>query len=133
MDVSNAPSLATTRTTTPATSLKKSEMDYDSFLQLLITEMQNQDPTEPMKSSDYMAQFASFSTVEQAIKTNAKLDALLTSSALSQADAVIGRTATSADGKVTGVIKSLTIAAEGLVAKLDSGKELAIGEGVTIS
>ena len=109
------------------------QLDYNAFLRLLIAEMKNQDPTEPMKSSEYVAQFASFSTVEQIMQTDARLDSLLTASALSQADGVIGRTATSADGKITGIVESLRIASNGLVAKLDSGKELTLGEGVTIS
>lgn len=111
----------------------KTTLDYNAFLKLLVTEMQNQDPTEPMKSSEYVAQFAAFSNVEQAIQTNNKLDALLTASALSQADAVIGRTVTSADGLVGGVVQSLKITAGGLLARLDSGKNLIIGEGVTIA
>jgi flagellar basal-body rod modification protein FlgD len=108
-------------------------VDYNAFLNLLIAEMRNQDPTEPMKTSEYMAQFASFSNVEQGIKTNAKLDSLLTATALSQADALLGHTVTSADGKISGVVKSLRIVSGGLVATLDNGKELAIGEGVKIS
>ena len=108
-------------------------VDYNAFLQLLIAEMKNQDPTEPMKSSEYMAQFASFSNVEQAIQINTKLDSLLTASALSQADALLGHTVTSADGKISGVVKSLRIVSGGLVATLDNGKELPIGEGIKIS
>jgi flagellar basal-body rod modification protein FlgD len=108
-------------------------LDYNSFLQLLIAEMKNQDPTDPMKSSEYVAQFASFSSVEQAIRTNTKLDSMLTSFALSQADAVIGRTLTSADGTISGTVVSLRIASDGAVAKLADGTELALGAGVTIS
>jgi flagellar basal-body rod modification protein FlgD len=116
-----------------AKSSGSSTVDYNAFLQLLIAEMRNQDPTEPMKTSDYMAQFASFSNVEQGIQMNSKLGALLTASALSQADALLGHTVTSADGKVTGVVKSLKIVAGGLVATLDNGKEIVIGEGIKIS
>ena len=86
--------------------------------------MRNQDPTEPMKTSEYMAQFASFSNVEQGIQMNAKLNALLTATALNQADALLGHTVTSADGKISGVVKSLKIVSGGLVAILDTGKEL---------
>ncbi len=56
--------------------------------------MKNQDPTNPMDTSQYMSQFAQLSSVEQAMQTNSKLDSLLSSQALSQADGLIGRTAT---------------------------------------
>ena len=135
MDVSNTVQMtnATTSTSASASSGASNTVDYNAFLNLLIAEMRNQDPTEPMKTSEYMAQFASFSNVEQGIKTNTKLDSLLTATALSQADALLGHTVTSADGTISGVVKSLRIVSGGLVALLDNGKELTIGEGVKIS
>ena len=72
-------------------------MDYNAFLQLLIAQMKNQDPTSPTDMSQYMSQFAQMSAVEQAIQTNTKLDTLLSSSALSQAENLIGRTASFTD------------------------------------
>jgi flagellar basal-body rod modification protein FlgD len=122
--------------TTASSSVKSSgsgTVDYNAFLQLLIAEMRNQDPTEPMKTSEYMGQFASFSNVEQGIQMNSKLDALLTASALTMADGLLGHTVTSADGKITGVVKSLRIVSGGLIATLDNGKELPITEGIKIS
>jgi flagellar basal-body rod modification protein FlgD len=95
--------------------------------------MRNQDPTEPMKTSEYMAQFASFSNVEQGIQMNHRLDALITTTALNQADALLGHTVTSADGTLTGVVKSLRVISGQLVATLDNGKDMLIGEGVRIS
>lgn len=106
---------------------------YDNFLKLLLTQMKNQDPTEPMKSTEYMAQLATFSQVEQAVKGNAKLDALLASSSLSQADGVIGRTVTSADGTISGQVASVMITSEGAVARLSDGAQILLGPGITVS
>jgi flagellar basal-body rod modification protein FlgD len=117
----------------PDAAARKSSLDYDAFLQLLIAQMKNQDPTNPMDPTDQMAQLATFSQVEQAIKANAKLDALLTSSALSQADGIIGRTVTSADGEVEGEAVAFSVGAEGAVAVLEDGTEVPLGSGVTIS
>jgi len=50
--------------------------DYQMFLSLLTTQMQNQDPTNPMDSSDYAVQLATFSQVEQQVKTNELLQSL---------------------------------------------------------
>jgi flagellar basal-body rod modification protein FlgD len=110
-----------------------SSLNYEAFLQLLIAQMRNQDPTAPMDPTTQMAQLATFSQVEQAIKTNAKLDAMLTSSALSQADGIIGRTVTSADGHASGEAVALTVGAEGAVAILKDGTEVPLGAGVKIS
>ena len=134
MDVNTTQRTGTGSTGTSGSGAQaKASMDYDAFLQLLVAQMKNQDPTEPMDSTQYMAQLASFSSVEQAIQTNSKLDSLLTAQALSQADAALGKTVTSADGKISGVVESLRIASGQLVAKLTNGKELTMGEGVKIS
>lgn len=44
--------------------------DFDMFLQLLTTQMRNQDPLNPADSTDYTAQLATFSGVEQQVQTN---------------------------------------------------------------
>jgi len=86
-----------------------------------------------MKSTEYVAQLATFSQVEQSTMTNTKLDALLASSALNQADGVIGRTVTSADGTVSGTVSSVLITSDGAVANLANGGQVLLGAGVVIS
>lgn len=108
-------------------------LGYDAFLQLLIAQMKNQDPTEPIDSAQYIAQLATFSGVEQAVKTNAKLDQLMSALALSQADGVIGRTLTSADGRISGQVAALRVVSGGAVAVLQDGRELPLGPGVSVS
>src|SRR3954451_2320147 len=114
------------------TSTSKTAVDYQSFLKLLIAEMKNQDPTKPMDSTQYVAQLATFSQVEQSVQTNTKLEQIMQSSALSQADAIIGRTITSADGKTSGVVASVKLASNGLIAVLQNGTEVSVGAGVSI-
>ncbi len=114
------------------TATSKTAVDYQSFLKLLVAEMKNQDPTKPMDSTQYVAQLATFSQVEQSVQTNSKLDQLLQSSALSQADSLIGRTIASADGKTSGKVEEVRLAGTGLIAVLEDGTEVAIGTGVTI-
>lgn len=112
---------------------KTSTVSYDNFLKLLMTQMKNQDPTDPMKSTEYMAQLATFSQVEQAVKSNEKLDALLSSFALSQADSVIGRTVSTADGSVSGKVDSVKITSEGALAILSNGGQILLGPGIVVS
>ena len=40
-------------------------LDFDAFLKLLITQLQNQNPLEPMKDTEFIAQMAQFSALEQ--------------------------------------------------------------------
>jgi len=107
-------------------------VDYQSFLKLLVAEMKNQDPTSPMESTDYVAQLASFSQVEQSVQINSKLEQILAASSLSQASGIVGREITSADGSVTGIVKEVKLFSDGVIATLESGKEVIVGPGVVI-
>ena len=113
--------------------VSKTQVDYQSFLKLLVAQMKNQDPTDPMDSTQYMAQLASFSQVEQSVQMNQKLDQMLQSSTLAQADAIIGRTVTSADGETSGKVAEVRLISNGIVAVLEGGKEVVMGPGVKIS
>jgi flagellar basal-body rod modification protein FlgD len=124
---------ATTTKSTTAAAAEQASLDYDAFLQLMIAQLKNQDPTNPMDSAEYMAQLATFTQVEQSIMMNSKLDSLLTASSLEQANTLIGRTVTSADGKTSGEVTSVKITSEGPLASLKGGGTLLIGEGVSIS
>ena len=118
--------------TQPSSDANTASIDYNAFLRLLIAQMKNQDPTKPMDSSQFMAQLASFSNVEQGIKMNQKLDSLMTSMALTQVDGVVGRTIVSADGSISGMVAALRVVSGGSVAVLEDGREVALGPGVTI-
>jgi flagellar basal-body rod modification protein FlgD len=52
--------------------------NFSEFLQLLTTQLQNQDPLNPMDSSQFTQQLVEYSQVEQQIGTNSKLDSLTT-------------------------------------------------------
>ena len=133
MNAITALTSATADSQTTTSQASPSSVDYNAFLQLLVAQLKNQDPTQPTDSTQFLSQLASFSQVEQSIAANAKLDSLLTSSALSLADAVIGRTVTSADGKISGVVVSVKITSDGPIATLKDGSTLALGPGVVIS
>ncbi|GAK70225.1 flagellar hook assembly protein FlgD [Agrobacterium rubi] len=128
-------STTNTSSTTAAskTDAQKASLDYDNFLQLLITQMKNQDPTDPMDASEQVAQLATFSQVEQSIKTNTNLESLLSANSLSSASSYIGKTVTSADEKTTGVISSIKVTADGLSATTTSGATIAITQGIKIA
>lgn len=52
--------------------------DFQNFLKLLTTQLRNQDPLSPLDSTQFVAQLASFSTVEQLVSANSRLDAIAT-------------------------------------------------------
>ena len=129
--VSSATSLVGTQSQA-ATDSNKATLNYESFLKLLVAQLKNQDPTEPMDATQQMAQLATFSQVEQTIKTNKNLESMLQRASLNEASAVIGKTVTSADGEVTGVVTEVQLFSDGIVATLASGEKIVIEPGVKV-
>ena len=116
-------SLSTKTLDRTAAAAKQTTLNYDNFLKLLLAQMKNQNPTDPMKSTEYMGQLATFSQVEQSVNINSKLDALLTSSTLSQAGNLVGHTVTDLSAEDN----------NGLLAHLDNGKDVPYEPGMTVS
>lgn len=87
-------SSATTSTTTDTTAADKADELKNQFLSILLTQMQNQNPLDPMDTKEFTGQLTQFSSLEQQIDTNSKLDGLLgalTKSSLSSAFGYIGQ------------------------------------------
>lgn len=86
--------IATTATTAADSSSRTGIADnFDSFLLLLTTQLQNQDPTSPMDADQFTQQLVQFSGVEQQIKSNetlTELVSLLQSEQLSQSVNYLG-------------------------------------------
>lgn len=66
-------SAATAATAQAGTTLNS---DFETFLKMLTAQMQNQDPLNPVDSTEFASQLAAFSTVEQQVRTNDLLTGL---------------------------------------------------------
>jgi flagellar basal-body rod modification protein FlgD len=69
--------------------------DFDTFLQLLTTQLQNQNPLDPLDTNQFTQQLVQFTGVEQALKTNDQLETLLlfqSANTSTAAAAFIGKT-----------------------------------------
>jgi flagellar basal-body rod modification protein FlgD len=91
--------MTTVTSNTPITDTKtaaassKLNADFDMFLKLLTTQMQNQDPLDPMDTAQYTQQLVQYSQVEQSIEQTGTLKSLLAAFGtqnLMQASAMIG-------------------------------------------
>jgi flagellar basal-body rod modification protein FlgD len=91
------PAAATTPTTTSRASIAN---NFDTFLLLLTTQLKNQNPLDPLDTNQFTQQLVQFAGVEQQIRTNESLEALVNlnkASQLSTAMGYVGATVT-ADG-----------------------------------
>ncbi len=87
-------SLSSAASTSSSSSSSGTTLDSDAFLQLLIAQLQNQDPTNPTDSTEMINQIASFSTVEQLSALNDTATSIydsLTAMSLNSAVSFIGQ------------------------------------------
>jgi flagellar basal-body rod modification protein FlgD len=105
--------VTTSPTAAAATKPKTDIFSSEGFLKLLATQISSQNPLEPMKDTEFVAQMASFSQLEQTTNMASDIKALTMSGQLSQGAALIGKSVTyqPANGgpPVTGVVQSLTV------------------------
>ena len=130
--VQNTTKTNETKTPTPTQSTAAPTLDYNAFLHLLIAQMRNQDPMEPMKSSDYVAQLATFSQVEKTIQTNERIASLLNTNNLQLAESLIGKAVISEEYGAAGVVVAAKVVDNGVMVLLDSGQEIPAGPGLIV-
>jgi flagellar basal-body rod modification protein FlgD len=91
--------VAATQANATAKAQKSLSGNYETFLRLLTTQLQNQDPLEPLDATKFTEQLVSYSQVEQQIATNSSLNTLISvtrSSAGATAVSFLGKNAITA-------------------------------------
>jgi len=125
VEITAATDISTVTTETATTASSQAELDKDAFLQLLVLELQNQDPLEPVDNSDMLAQLAQFSALESMTNLNDSFEAL--SGNVDQlnfitASTLLGTTVTGVDlnGDIrTGVVEAVHLDGSNVVLTVD--------------
>lgn len=88
----------------------KQGLGRDDFLKILMTQLENQDPTSPMEDKEFIAQMAQFSTLEQMTNMTEEFSALGEGLAAGRAVSMLGKQVTIAsDGRtVEGLVNAVT-------------------------
>jgi flagellar basal-body rod modification protein FlgD len=95
------------------TARKLNELDIDDFLKLMISELQNQDPLNPMDNKDMLAQIGQIREIGSNDKLTQTLDTVLRGQNFSSATNLIGKTVKGLDNtgaNVSGVVDRVTVA-----------------------
>jgi len=91
LNVQNADSVSGTANTSSKT------MDKEAFLKLLVAQMSNQDPLEPMDNKDMVLQLAQFSSIEGTNNLNNNFTSFMNTNNLTVASSMIGKTVVYSD------------------------------------
>ena len=96
-------------------SIDRTAMNQDMFLKLLVAQLQYQDPSKPVDSSEFLAQSAQFTAVEQMTKLSELTQKVLDASLTQSATGMVGKTVsyTDAGGNArTGLVTACTVGAK---------------------
>lgn len=119
-------------TSTGATTSTKDASGTDTFLKLLVAQMHNQDPMQPMDSTSFVTELAQFNQVEQTLSLNQTAASGLTAQRATEGVALLGRTVSYV---VPGVGGASSTTAQGAVSGVNvagGGVQLTVG-GATVS
>jgi flagellar basal-body rod modification protein FlgD len=83
------PTATVTVATSGVTGQGPTTLGKDAFMQLLVTKLQNQDPTQPQDDAELIAQLAQFSSLEQMQQMNQTLTTIAQSLGLATSDAAL--------------------------------------------
>ena len=107
---STAATAAATSSATSTSSLQS--LTVNDFTQMLVTELQNQDPTQPMSNTDLMNQVSQIQSIESNQQLTSTLQAVALGQSIASAGNLIGRTVSGLDAKgdqVNGTVNSVSI------------------------
>jgi flagellar basal-body rod modification protein FlgD len=109
---------------TQNTTTSSNGLDKNAFLKILMAQLSNQDPMSNQDNSQYIAQMAQFSALEQSQNTNASLEKMLVSQRVTEGSMMIGKeVAIVVDDEtyVTELVKGLIIENSQVFLKTENG------------
>jgi len=108
---------STTNTTNSALtdglySNENSQLGKDEFLNLLCAQLSHQDPLDPMDNTEFIAQMAQFSALEQQTNLNNNFEQFLSGNSISQYSSLVGKEVTalseSGEDSLQGIVNSIS-------------------------
>ena len=87
-------------------------LTVNDFTQMLVTELQNQDPTQPMSNTDLMNQVSQIQSIESNQQLTSTLQSVALGQSIASAGSLIGATVSGTDAKgqtVNGMVNSVSI------------------------
>jgi flagellar basal-body rod modification protein FlgD len=94
------------------------QLNENSFLDLLVTELQNQDPTNPVDDTQFISELAQFSSLQQMSTMNTNLSAFTSNASVMGAASLIGQTVTSIDptsgDTISGTVTNVQFSSSGV-------------------
>jgi flagellar basal-body rod modification protein FlgD len=112
---------------TAASAANPYNMTPQDFIQLMVTQLQNQDPTQPTSNQDLLSQMSDIGQLESSTSLQTTMQSVTLQTQVGSASALIGKTVTgidSSNNSSSGVVNSVSVAGGTVSLNLDSGDTL---------
>src|SRR5258707_7234439 len=129
MPVSTAPSQNQVKSS-------KHQLNTDDFIKMMLTQLQNQDPLEPAKNQELLAQMSQIGQLQTSTQLQDTLKGLTLQNQLGSAGNLIGKLVQGLDSNndsVVGLVDSVRIENNQVFLELDSGKTLQMSNVIAIA
>lgn len=133
---STLPSLGTSSVGGDTVANPNSTLTPSDFINLLITQLQNQDPTDPMSNSDMLSQLSQIGQLESSDSLQTTLQGITLQTSIGSAGNLIGKQVQGLDdsgNNATGIVTSVQVQNQQVYLGLDSGDSLQMGNVTQVS
>ena len=114
----------------------KNQLKTDDFIKMMLTQLQNQDPLEPAKNQELLAQMSQIGQLQTATQLQETLKGLALQNQLGSAGNLIGKLVQGLDANndnVVGLVDSVRVEGNEVFLELDNGKTLPMGNVIAIT
>src|SRR5438270_10638056 len=114
----------------------KHQLNTDDFIKMMLTQLQNQDPLEPAKNQELLAQMSQIGQLQTSTQLQETLKGLALQNQLGSAGNLIGKLVQGLDGNndsVVGLVNSVRVENNQVFLELDSGKTLPMANVMAIA
>ena len=119
-----------TATGTQSKTRKGFDLKAEDFIKMMVTELQNQDPTAPAKNSELLAQMSQIGQLQSSTTLTEGIQNMVLQNQIGSAGNLIGKTVAGLDDNdkpVGGIVNSVRVEDKNVVLELDNGNKLQLG------
>jgi flagellar basal-body rod modification protein FlgD len=107
----------------------------EDFINMMITQLQNQDPLEPAKNEELLAQMSQIGQLESSTQLQESLKSMVVQNQIGSAASLMGKAVTGLvnDKPIEGLVTSVKVTADGVTLELDNGATLPLNNVTEIA
>lgn len=131
MSTSAVSAIGSSTSNTTSTLPSKMNLQAMDFINMMVTQLQNQDPLQPTDSSQLLAQMSQIGQLQASTQLQQTLTTIMTQSQLTTAGSLIGKSVSGMDSqgnKLSGVVNSVSVTSNGITLNLDTNQQMLLSQ-----